>query len=109
MRGVLKVRLLLAREGLDERRASLQRLAGAFRGGLLFEGVHSVLEMVDEWDQVIAREGNESGGGSDPLPDAAPREAPPESATSQHVTEMAQRFRDVFRLWAALRLHATEL
>lgn len=108
VRGVLKVRLLLAREGLDERRASLQRLAGAFRGGLLFEGVHSVLEMVDEWDQVIAREGNESGGGSDPLPHAAPREAPPESATSQHVTEMAQRFRDVFRLWAELRLHATE-
>jgi hypothetical protein len=103
---MLEVRLLLAMQGLDERRASLQRLAGAFRGGLLLEGVHVVLEMVDEWDKMIAQQGNT--GGVDPalLPDAAPREAPPESAASKHVAEMSQRLRDVLRLWAAFRLHA---
>jgi hypothetical protein len=107
-RGVLKVRLLLAMEGLDEERASLQRLAGAFRGGLLFEGVRLVLEEVRKWDEMIAQQGNTSGGESESLSDAAPREAPPESSTSKHVSEMAQRFRNVFRLWIARRMLESE-
>lgn len=43
-RGVLKVRLLLALAGLDEERASLQRLAGAFRRGDLLEHADGLLE-----------------------------------------------------------------
>lgn len=43
-RGVLKVRLLLALAGLDEERASLQRLAGAFRRGDLLEHADGLLQ-----------------------------------------------------------------
>lgn len=43
-RGVLKVRLLLALAGLDDQRASLQRLAGAFRRGDLLEHADRLLE-----------------------------------------------------------------
>lgn len=43
-RGVLEVRLLLALAGLDEQRASLQRLAGAFRRGDLLEHADGLLE-----------------------------------------------------------------
>lgn len=106
-RGMLEVRLLLAIEGLDERHASLQRLAGAFRGGLLFERARLVREMVDEWDRSIAQHVDRGRDGSAPLPDAAPPPAAPDSVTSQHASEMAQRFRAVFRLWAALRLRAS--
>lgn len=108
LRGVLKVRLLLAMEGLDEQRASLQRLAGAFRGGLLFEGVGLVLEKVDEWDETIAstvQHGGNAGDETEPLPDAAGGDA---ASGSSHVDEMARRLRDVFRLWAALRLRTNE-
>jgi AIPR protein len=107
-RGVLKVRLLLAREGLDEQRASLQRLAGAFRGGLLFEGVSFILEMVDDWDRLIAQKGSNSGDEPEPLPDVVPGGTPAESAASKPAMEMTQRFRDVLRLWAALRLRKNE-
>jgi hypothetical protein len=108
LRGMLKVRLLLAREGLDEQRASLQRLAGAFRGGLMFEGVRSVLDMVDEWDELITQQRSTSSDEPEPLGGDDQHEAPPESATSKHVAMMAQRFRDVFRQWAALRLRTNE-
>ena len=108
LRSVLKVRLLLAMEGLDEQRASLQRLAGAFRGGLLFEGVRFVLDMVAEWDEKIAQQAANSGNASEPLPDATRHEAPPGSATSEHETKMAGRFLDVFKLWAGLRLSTNE-
>jgi AIPR protein len=43
-RGVLQVRLLLALAGLDDQKASLQRLAGAFRRGDLLENTDRLIE-----------------------------------------------------------------
>jgi len=61
-RGVLKVRLLLALAGLDDQRASLQRLAGAFRRGDLLEHADGLLERAERLEASLDARAREAVG-----------------------------------------------